>query len=243
MLPLDVVQGQGAEFRDPESGIQQGPDDQLLLGAPARVGEPIGLFGPEGLADELVGHLLTCLATRSVRSRTAIPNSVRFLPKQGIRRRMAITAGPACVFGRHGQRGVGGGNPPSSRYYTEGELTLESGPPCRRVSQGHSRRMARPGSSPVTTRPPMPEPPRRLASRPRIGAGSSVPATRPTRRPAPRWRGSAATTGIPSTPSPAAGDFPPTTPRPRSGLLRRPDRAGRPGRRRPGAGAGSAPSS
>src|SRR5262245_23974642 len=82
LLPLDVVPGQGAELRDSESRIQQGPDDQLLLGAPAGVGEPIGLFGPEGLADEWVGHLLTCLATRSVRSRTAIPNSVRSLPSR-----------------------------------------------------------------------------------------------------------------------------------------------------------------
>ena len=82
LLPLDVVQGQGTEFRDAESGIQQGPDDQLLLGAPAGVGEPIGLFGPEGLADELVGHLLTYLAARSVRSRSRIPNPVRFLPSR-----------------------------------------------------------------------------------------------------------------------------------------------------------------
>ena len=36
--------------------------------------------GPEGLADELMGHLFTCLATRSVRSWSAIPNSVRSLP-------------------------------------------------------------------------------------------------------------------------------------------------------------------
>src|SRR5262245_29095535 len=75
LLPLDVVSGQVSELRDSESRIQQGPDDQLLLGAPAGVGEPISLFGPEGLTDELVCHLLTCLATRSVRSRTAIPNS------------------------------------------------------------------------------------------------------------------------------------------------------------------------
>ena len=32
-------------------------------------------------------------------------------PKQGIGWRTAMTAGPARVFGRHGQRGVGGGNP------------------------------------------------------------------------------------------------------------------------------------
>ena len=82
LLPLDVVPGQGAELRDPESRIQQGPDDQLLLGAPAGVGEPIGLFGPEGLADELVGRLLTCGTTRSDRSRSAIPNSVHVLPSR-----------------------------------------------------------------------------------------------------------------------------------------------------------------
>src|SRR5262245_43577176 len=82
LLPLDVVQGQGTEFRDAESGIQQGPDDQLLLGAVAGVGEPIGLVGPEGLADELVGHLLTRLTTRSVRSWSAIANWVRFLPSR-----------------------------------------------------------------------------------------------------------------------------------------------------------------
>src|SRR5262249_25648150 len=82
LLPLDVVPGQRTEFRDGESGIPQGPEDQLLLGAPAGVGEPVGLFGPEGLADELMGHLLTRLTTRSVRSRSAIPSSVRFLPSR-----------------------------------------------------------------------------------------------------------------------------------------------------------------
>src|SRR5262245_59038562 len=80
LLPLEVVEGQGAEFRDPESRIQHGPDDQLLLEAPVGVGEPIGHFGPEWLADELMGLLLTRSTTRPVRSRSAIPNSVRFLP-------------------------------------------------------------------------------------------------------------------------------------------------------------------
>ncbi len=96
LLPLDVVQRQGAEVRDSKSRIQQVPHDQLLLGAPASVGEPISLFGPEGLADELVCHLLTCSARRPVRSRSAIPNSVRFLQSRVIRRRMAITGSHPC---------------------------------------------------------------------------------------------------------------------------------------------------
>ena len=64
----------------PRHSPAQRPVDQPLLRATAGVGEPIGLFGREGLADESVGHLLTRLTTRSVRSRTAIPNSVRSLP-------------------------------------------------------------------------------------------------------------------------------------------------------------------
>jgi hypothetical protein len=79
LLPLDVVQGQGAELGDPKSRIQQGPDDQLLLDGPAGVGEPVGRIGAERLADELVGYLLICLTTRSVRRWSAISNSVRFL--------------------------------------------------------------------------------------------------------------------------------------------------------------------
>jgi len=110
LLPLDAVQGQGAEFRDPQPGIQQGPDDELLLDAPAGVGQPVGLLGPEGLADELVGHVHTCCPSWLVRNRSAIPNPVRLLPEQGTRRGRAVTACPARVFGRCRCPGEGGGN-------------------------------------------------------------------------------------------------------------------------------------
>ena len=125
LLPLDVVPGQGAELRDPEYRIQQGPDDQLLLEAPAGVGEAIGLFGPEGLADELVGHLLTGLAARSVRSRPAIGSSVLLSPDQGVGQAADGDNSRSCSCFRPTwpTRRCGGGNLcRSSRSYTEGEL-------------------------------------------------------------------------------------------------------------------------
>jgi hypothetical protein len=44
---------------DPERRIEQRPDDQFFLDALAHVGEPIGLFGLEGLAGELVADRVT----------------------------------------------------------------------------------------------------------------------------------------------------------------------------------------
>jgi hypothetical protein len=83
LQPLNAVQSQGAEFRDSKPRIQQCPDNELLFNAPTRVGEPIGLLGPEGLADELVPHLFTCVTRWPVDSWSAIPNSVRHLERAG----------------------------------------------------------------------------------------------------------------------------------------------------------------
>ena len=57
LLPEDVLGGQVAQLADAEAGVEQGPDDELLGGRVAGVGEPVGLVGGEGLADVLVGHL------------------------------------------------------------------------------------------------------------------------------------------------------------------------------------------
>ena len=54
---LSRVKEQSSETRSPvSSNVQTISFSSTAL---ARVGEPIGLFGPEGLADELVGHVLT----------------------------------------------------------------------------------------------------------------------------------------------------------------------------------------
>ena len=56
LLPENVLGGQGAQLADAEAGVEQGPDDELLGGGLAGVGESAGLLGGEGLADVLVGH-------------------------------------------------------------------------------------------------------------------------------------------------------------------------------------------
>jgi hypothetical protein len=56
LLPEDVLGGQVAQLADAEAGVEQGPDDELLGGRLAGVGEAVGLLGGEGLADVLVGH-------------------------------------------------------------------------------------------------------------------------------------------------------------------------------------------
>ena len=43
-------------FADAEVGVEQGPDDELLGGRLAGVGEAVGLLGGEGLADVRVAH-------------------------------------------------------------------------------------------------------------------------------------------------------------------------------------------
>ena len=50
------------------------------------------------------------LTTRLVRGRSEIPNSIRFLQDEGIRRRVAETSCPGCFFVRRDGRGVGDGN-------------------------------------------------------------------------------------------------------------------------------------
>jgi hypothetical protein len=56
LLPGDVLGCQGAQLDDAEAGVEQGPDDELLGGRLAGVGEAVGLLGGEGLAYVLVGH-------------------------------------------------------------------------------------------------------------------------------------------------------------------------------------------
>jgi hypothetical protein len=46
-VALEVEQVLGAKLQYPEVRIEQRPDDQILLDTLARVGEPIGLFGPD----------------------------------------------------------------------------------------------------------------------------------------------------------------------------------------------------
>jgi hypothetical protein len=105
----------GARRRGRRRGASQRPmcDDRSGSGAFPLAGEvecPIGLLGPEGLADELVGCLVTCCPGRSVRSWSANPNPVRFLREQGIRQGRAVTACPDCIFGRRHSRAAGDGN-------------------------------------------------------------------------------------------------------------------------------------
>jgi len=56
LLPEDVLGGQGAQLTDAEAGVEQGPDDELLGGRLAGVGEAVGLFGGKRLTDVLIGH-------------------------------------------------------------------------------------------------------------------------------------------------------------------------------------------
>ena len=57
LLPEDILGGQVAQLADAEAGVEEGPDDELLGGRLAGVGQAVGLLGGEGLADVLVGHL------------------------------------------------------------------------------------------------------------------------------------------------------------------------------------------
>ena len=56
LLPEDVLGGEIAQLAHEESGVEQGPDDELLGRRLAGIGQAVGLLGGEGLADVLVGH-------------------------------------------------------------------------------------------------------------------------------------------------------------------------------------------
>src|SRR5205807_1236566 len=44
-LPVDLFTGEGGELRDPETGVEERPDDELLLVAFAGVHEEVGFLG------------------------------------------------------------------------------------------------------------------------------------------------------------------------------------------------------
>ena len=127
LLPLDVVEGQGTEFRDPEPGVEQRPDDQFLFEASARIGEPIGLLGAEGLVDELVGQLLTRSGTSagSLLVGDAEPGFASSWRKVagGVRawREQDVPPGFRLVLAGKGEDVEAA---LSSRFYGEGELSL-----------------------------------------------------------------------------------------------------------------------
>lgn len=53
-LPVEVLGGEAGELGDPEAGVEEGEDHELLVGRRAGVGEAGGLVGREGLAFVLV---------------------------------------------------------------------------------------------------------------------------------------------------------------------------------------------
>jgi hypothetical protein len=56
LLRADVLGGQIAQFADAQARVEQSPDDELLSGRYAGVGDAFGLLGGDELADVLVRH-------------------------------------------------------------------------------------------------------------------------------------------------------------------------------------------
>jgi hypothetical protein len=46
-----------AEFGNPKTGVEQGPDNKFLFGRFTGMRQRIGLLGSEGLPDILIGHV------------------------------------------------------------------------------------------------------------------------------------------------------------------------------------------
>jgi hypothetical protein len=93
--------------------------------APARIGEPIGLLGAEGLADELVGHLLTRSGTSAGslfgrRCRTQFASSWRKVTGR-VWREQDVPPGFRLILAGKAEDVEAA---LSSRFYGEGELSL-----------------------------------------------------------------------------------------------------------------------
>jgi hypothetical protein len=58
-LPVDLRRGEARQLRDPQAGIQEGLDDELLPHRLAGLRQAGRFLGPQGLALELVGHHTT----------------------------------------------------------------------------------------------------------------------------------------------------------------------------------------
>ena len=56
-LPVDLVAGEAGEFGDPQTGVEQRPDDRPLPPGPARIRELGRFIWKEGLPSILVGHV------------------------------------------------------------------------------------------------------------------------------------------------------------------------------------------
>jgi len=60
LLPLDVLRGEAAKLGHSEAGVEECPDDELLLRRLAGVGELVGLLGSERFTDVLIRHRPSC---------------------------------------------------------------------------------------------------------------------------------------------------------------------------------------
>ena len=120
---LSRVKEQSSETRSPVSSSVQ--TISFSSTAPAGVGEPIGLLGPEGLADELVGHLLTCSGNVVGSQSVGDPELGSLSPRAGYQAADGDNSVSRPCFRptwpiEEWEVEIG----PSSRYYTEGELVF-----------------------------------------------------------------------------------------------------------------------